>query len=396
VRALKQLRKVFRFRMEPNSAQREALSRMAGARRFVWNWALAQRQAYYRKTGKSLPAAELSIRLTALKQQPETAWLQDVDSQAMQQVLADLQRAYRNFFEKRARFPRFKSRKRDQARFRIPERVKVAEGRVYVPKVGSVKIRQSQPVDGETKSATFKRDTTGNWDVMLVTEFTMPDTALPAADSAHVVGVDLGLKDFAVLSNGERIPAPKFFRKAERELRRAQRVFSRREKGSQRKLRAKRKISLVHRKTGNQRKDFLHKLTTELVEKHEGICIEDLSVKGLVRTKLAKSMADASFGEFRRQLEYKTTWNRKHLAVIDRWCPSSKTCHVCGAVNSALTLADRSWTCVCGVCHDRDLNAALNIRTEGLKLLAVGHTDRRNAHGAGVRPPQVEAVGVEL
>jgi putative transposase len=389
-------RKVYRFRMKPNATQREALARMAGARRYVWNWALAQRQAYYRETGKSIPAAELSTRLTALKQQPETAWLLQVDSQAMQQTLADLQRAYANFFKKRARFPRFKSRKRDQSRFRIPQRVRVAGGKVYVPKVGSVGIRQSQPMDGATKSATFKRDVTGNWDVTLVTEFAMPDTALVAANPCGVIGIDLGLKDFAVLSSGERVPAPQFFRKAERKLRKAQRVFSRRRKGSARRLRAKHKVALVQRKTANQRKDFLHKLTTGLVVKYEGICIEDLSVKGLVRTKLAKSMTDASLGEFRRQLEYKTIWNRRHLAVIDRWYPSSKTCHVCGEVNAALTLADRSWICVCGVCHDRDLNAALNIRTEGLKLLAVGYPDRLNAHGAVVRPPQLEAVGVEL
>jgi putative transposase len=389
-------RKVFRFRMKPNAPQREALARTAGSRRYVWNWALAQRTAHYRATGKGLSAAELSRRLTALKDQPETAWLREVDSQAMQQTLADLQRAHVNFFKKRTRFPRFKSRKRDQARFRIPQRVQIADGRVYVPKVGSVAIRQSQPVKGDTKSATFKRDATGHWDVTLVTEFTMPDTALPAGNPCRMVGIDLGLKDFAVLSNGERIPAPQFFRKAEKTLRKAQRVFSRRQKGSARRLRAKHKVTLVHRKTANQRKDFLHKLTTGLVVKYEGVCIEDLSVKGLVRTKLAKSMTDASLGEFRRQLEYKTLWNRRHLAVIDRWYPSSKTCHACGAVNAALTLADRSWTCVCGVCHDRDLNAALNIRTGGLKLLAVGYTDRLNAHGAVVRPPQLEAVGVEL
>ena len=389
-------RKAFRFRMKPDAAQRKSLARMAGARRYVWNWALEQRQSYYRETGKGLPAADLSARLTALKQQPETAWLQGVNAQALQQALADLQRAYQNFFEKRARFPRFKSRKRDTPRFRIPQGVKVADGKVYVPKVGPVEIRQSQPIDGETKSATFKRDVTGNWDVTLVSEFSMPDTALPAADPCRVAGIDLGLKTFAVLSNGERIPAPRFFRKAERKLRRVQRALSRRAKGSARRLRAKRRVAVVHRKAANQRKDFLHKLTTCLVAEYEGICIEDLSVKGLVRTKLAKSMMDASFGEFRRQLEYKTIWNRRHLAVIDRWYPSSKTCHECGAVNAALTLANRRWTCACGAVHDRDFNAALNIRAEGLKLLAVGYPDRLNAHGAGVSPSRLEAVGVEL
>jgi putative transposase len=389
------LRKVLRFRMRPNAAQREGMARMAGARRFVWNWALAQRRAYYAETGKALPTAELSSRLTALKRQPETVWLQQVDSQAVQQVLADLERAYVNFFQKRARFPRFKSRKRDQWRFRIPQRVKVREGRVYVPKVGSVRIRQSQPVDGATKSATFRRDAAGHWHVTLVTEFEMPDAPLVPVDPAGVVGIDLGLHDFAVLSNGARIPVPQFFRKAERNLRRAQRVLSRREKQSHRRLRAKHRVALIHRRTANQRADFLHKLSTGLVKRHEGIAMEDLSVRGLARTKLAKSVTDASFGEFRRQLAYKTIWNRRHLAVIDRWYPSSQTCHACGAVNDALTLTDRSWTCVCGVCHDRDFNAALNIRSEGLKLLAAGHAERLNARGAGVSPPQLEAVGVE-
>jgi putative transposase len=152
---------------------------------------------------------------------------------------------------------------------------------VYIPKVGSVGIRQSQPVEGDTKSATFKRDSIGNWDVTLVAEFQMTDTALAAVDPAKVIGIDLGLKDFAVLSNEERIPAPKFFRKRERKLRGAQRLLSRREKGSSRRLKAKRGVSLVQAKTANQRKDFLHKLTTDLVVKYDGICIEDLCVKGL-------------------------------------------------------------------------------------------------------------------
>ena len=389
------LRKVFRFRLRPNADEQQALARMAGARRFVWNWALAECQAHYRESGKSLPWAELSRRLTALKQQPDRRWLNQVDAQALQQVLADLRRAYRNFFAKRAGFPRFKSRKRDRGRFRIPQRVRVADRRVYIPKVGSVRIRQSQAVNGTTKSATFKQDAAGNWDVTLVTEFDMPNTPLPAASPAAVVGVDLGLHDFAVVSDGERVPVPRFFRQAERALRRAQRVLSRRGKQSRRRLRAKRKVALIHRRIAHQRADFLHKLTTGLVKKYEGIAIEDLSVRGLARTKLGKSVTDASFGEFRRQLEYKTIWHRKHLAVIDRFFPSSKMCHACGAENQALTLADRSWRCGCGAVQDRDLNAALNIRSEGWKVLAAGYAERINARGPDVRLPQWGAVGVE-
>jgi putative transposase len=391
------LRKVFRFRMKPDAAQREALARMAGARRWVWNWALAERQKHYRETGKALPQSELSRRLTALKRQPGTAWLQAVDSQALQQALADLERAFVNFFEKRARFPRFKSRKRDTARFRIPQRVRLADGKVYVPKAGFIHIRQSQPVEEETKSATFRRDTADNWHVSVVTEFTMPDVPLPPVEAAAVVGVDLGLQDFAVTSSGARIPPPRFVRRAERRMRRAQRMLARREKNSKRRLWARRLVARIHAKTANQRSDFLHKVTTGLVRNYQAICIEDLSVKGLARTKLAKSVLDAGLGEFRRQLEYKTIWSRRHLAVVDRFFPSSKTCHGCGTVNGALTLADRSWTCVCGLDHDRDLNAALNIRSEGLKRisLAAGHAERLNARRPDVRLPQSGATGVE-
>lgn len=381
--------------MEPDAEQRASLARNAGARRWIWNWALGRKIDYYRRHKKGLASRILSGELPALKRQPGTAWLADADSQSLQETLRDLDRAFVNFFEKRARYPRFKSKKRDQARFRVSQRVTANDGICHIPKIGSVPIRQSQPVDSATKSATFKRDASGNWDVTLVTEFTMPDATLPEVSPAEVVGIDLGLHDFAVLSNGERIPAPKFFRRAERQLRKAQRVFSRRKKGSARRARAKRNVSLVHRKSTNQRKDFLHKLTTDLVGKYEGVCIEDLNVKGLARTKLAKSMLDASFGEFRRQLKYKAIWNRRHLAVVGRFYPSSKTCHACGAINQALTLADRNWTCICGVQHDRDLNAALNICSEGLKILAAGHAERINARGAHVRPPQLGAIGFE-
>ena len=381
------LRKAFRFRMEPDAAQRQTLLRASGARRFTWNWALNQCRTHYAETRTGLAWSELSRRLTMLKQQPETTWLNDVDSQALQQVLADLLRAYRNFFKKRARFPRFKSKKTDTPRFRIPQRVLVANGKVYIPKIGHVHIRQSRPLEGATKSATFRQDPAGHWHVTLVTEFTMPDTPLLAADQEKVAGVDLGLHDFIVCSDGDRRPAPKFFRRQQRKLRRAQRQLCRRQKCSKRRLRAKRKVALVHRRIANQRNDFLHKITTDLVNKYEGVCIEDLNVRGLARTKLAKSMTDASFGEFRRQLEYKAIWNRRHLAAIDRWFPSSKACHRCGCVNESLTLKDRGWTCCCGAHHDRDFNAALNILSEGLKLipLAAGYAESLNARGPDIR-----------
>ena len=373
----------YRFRMRPTREQEEILGRMAGARRWVWNWALARRKAYFAEHGVGIPAAQLSKELTALKDQPETAWLKEVDSQALQQVLRDLDKAFNNFFERRAGFPRFKAKKRCTPSFRIPQRVKVADGKVYVPKVGWVKIRQSQKVEGESKSATFKKDTCGNWYVTLVVAFAMPDVPLPLPRPGLTVGMDAGLKDFLVLSNGERQEAPKFYRKAQKKLRRAQRTMCRRQKGSNRREKARKRVARVQQKTANQRQDFLHKRSTDLIRRFDCVCIEDLNVKGLARTKLAKSFGDAAHGEFRRQMEYKAIWNRKHIVAVGRFFPSTKTCGGCGAVNDNLTLADRQWTCpACRVVHDRDHNAASNIRTEGLRILSVGHTAESNCSGS--------------
>jgi putative transposase len=380
-------KKAYRFRMRPTAEQEQFLNRMAGARRWVWNWALNRRREHYRTFKRTLSYNALAAELTALKTRVETAWLNDIDSQALQQAIMDVCQAFVNFFEKRARFPRFKSRKRDRCRFRIPQRVKVIEGIVVVPKIGNVLIYQSQPVDLPTKSATFKRDAKGHWFVTLIADFAMPDVALPPPDHAKVVGIDLGLIDYATLSDGtEPIPAPKFYRKRQRKLKRAQRAFSRRKKGSKRRAKAHHAVACVQQRTANQRKDFLHKLTTALVLDHDGLCIEDLSVRGLARTKLAKSMHDASLGEFRRQVEYKGSWNRTHVVAVDRFFPSSKMCCKCRVLNHDLTLSDREWDCGCGAHHKRDFNAAVNIRDEGLRMLAVGYTDSLNAQGDTVRP----------
>jgi putative transposase len=202
-----------------------------------------------------------------------------------------------------------------------------------------------------------------------------------------VTGIDLGLIDFATSSDGSPpIPAPRFYRRGQAKIRRAQRAVARRRKGSKRREKARKRLARAHQEAGRQRQDFLHKLSTDLVGRHEAICVEDLNLKGLARTKLAKSFADAAMGEFRRQLAYKCEWNRKALVVIGRFFPSSKMCRDCGAINDDLTLNDRQWSCVCGAVHDRDLNAARNIRDEGLRILAAGQAERLNAQGASVRP----------
>jgi putative transposase len=390
-------RKVYRFKLRPTKSQREKLVMMAGARRFLWNWALERRNSQYKLTGKGLSYAKQNLELTRLKKQADTAWLKEVDSQASQEALRDLDKAFRRWFKylvakKRGEkvpfvgYPKFKSKKSDTLRFRIPQRVHLENNRVYLPKVGYIKLHLSQQVQEAIKSATFKRTHTGEWFVTLLTEFELPDVALPNVNPEHVVGIDFGLKDFVTLSDNFKQSAPRFFRKQERKLARSQRKLSRRMKGSANREKARRLVARVHERTVNQRANFLHKLSSDLTRNYQALCVETLNLKGLTRTKLAKSFSDAALGEFKRQLEYKTLWQRKHLVSLPPFYPGSKTCHVCGEINHHLTLEDRAWTCRCGTHHDRDLNAALNHRNEGLKRLeAAGYTDSLNACGADVR-----------
>jgi putative transposase len=372
--------------MRPTKTQEAGLYRMAGARRFIYNWSLARRKSYYAEHGKGITAKQLSSELTALKSKPDTLWLKEADSQMLQQAVKDVDRAFDAFFKKRSRFPRLRSKKAGHVAFRIPQRVKIEGGRVYVPKIDWVRIRQSREVEGKTKSATFKRDAAGHWYVALITEFEMPDAEPPAP--ANPVGVDLGLKDLFVLSDSERVPAPKFARKGAKKLRRAQKNLSRKVAGSRRREKAKRRAARAHRKVSNQRSDFLHKLTTNLTRKYDCICVEDLSVKGMSRNpKLSRSVLDAAFGEFLRQVEYKAAWNFKRSIRVGRFFPSTKLCSRCGVVNPNLTLSDRTWLCCCGTQHDRDLNASLNILAEGMRLVAAGQTETETARGEPVSLP---------
>lgn len=364
------MNRTYRFRLKPTESQYEALLRQAGMVRFVFNWGLASRKEHYDQTATSLSLGELCNRLTDLKRQDATVWLKGADAQALQQSLRDLDRAYANFFAKRARFPHFKSRHRDTPSFRVPQRVRLDDGKVYCPKVGWVKIRQSQAIDDTTKSATFKQDACGHWYVTLVTEFAMPEVGITAPTSG--VGIDVGLESFIALSDGTKVPAPQFFRKAQAHLARQQRRLARKHKGSRNRDKQRRRVAQAYAKIRNQRQDFLHKLSTSLVKQYDLVAAEDLNVKGLARTKLAKSVLDASWSEFTRQLEYKCLWNRKHFVRIDRFFPSSKTCSACGSIQGAMPLSVRQWVCQCGAAHDRDTNAAKNIFHEGFK--AVGQT----------------------
>ena len=380
----------YKFRLEPTPEQEQEFFRFSGCRRFVWNWGWERKKTVYQETGKGISYKALAAELVELKKQPETAFLRECHSQVLQQTLMDLDKAFVSFFQKRSRFPKFKSRKRIVHAFRIPQNVCLVDGKVSVPKIGLVKVRLHREMQGEIKSATIKQEPNGHWNVTFVSHLELPDA--PATCDTPV-GIDVGLESFLTLDTGEKVKPPKFYRKGERKLRRAQRKLSRCKKTSHNRQKAKKRVAICHAKVRNQRNDWLHKLSSRLVRLYDTLCVEDLNLKGLVRTKLAKSFSDAAIGTFLRMLEYKVLPRYGEVVKVGRFFPSSKTCSNpdCGH-KQLLELSDRKWVCEkCGTLHDRDINAAINILIEGLRILAVGIPESLNADGGNVRLAKVSS-----
>lgn len=382
--------RVYRYRVFPTEQQELLFRHYAGARRFVYNWGIARRKAHYQATGKTLSFAALCQELTALKDQPARAWLRQMNRQSLQQALRDLCRAFANFFEGRASFPRFKTKRRERPSFRIPQYLRLEDGHLIVPKAGWVRLMVHRPTEGVLKSGTFTQDVTGAWYVSLVAQVAVAEGVLLPPNPGRAVGIDLGLKDLAVLSDGEHVPAPRWYRRAERKHRRLHKRLARCQKNSANREKARRQLARQHHRVGVQCREFLHRLSARLVQQYDVICIEDLHVSALAKTKLAKSVYDAGWGLLRQFLRYKARRQARHLVVVERFFPSSKTCSRCGWKRPALTLAERVWTCgnvECGTTHNRDENAAINLRDYGLRLLlAGGAPDRQNAPGETVRP----------
>jgi putative transposase len=293
-------------------------------------------------------------------------WLYDAPSDSLQHALKDVERAFKNFFDKRAKYPRFKAKHRTMPALRYPKDCVLEGNRLKLPKLGWVRCFNSHE-PSTIKSVTVKQTPSGEWLATCVTEFIgQPPKAIETA-----CGVDLGLKDFAVITDGtnyQHVEPPKFFRLLETRLAKAQKALSRKKKGSNNAAKAKRIVAKLNKRIGNLRANWLHQTSNELVNEYDLICLEDLSLKGMAKTNLAKSVLDAALGEFVGQVEYKALWEGKTVQKIDRFFPSSKLCGICGTVNKDLTLSDRAWVCVCGAKHDRDRNAALNILKEGLNL----------------------------
>jgi putative transposase len=379
--------RTFRYRAYPTAEQRDNLARTFGCARWTYNWGLERRTNAYHGEGKSLTYNALAVELTQLKRHEETAWLKEVSSVVLQQSLRNLERAYTNFFEQRAGYPSFKKRGRKQSAtyansaFRFdPEARTLSLAKQNAP----LNIRWSRPVEGEVVKVTVTLDPSGRYHACLACRCNVD----PLPKTGKSVGVDLGLTDVIVTSDGFHSGNPKHLRSDYRKLRQAQKALSRKVKGSNNREKARRRVAKVHAKIADQRQDFIHKLTTDLVKNHDVICTESLSVKNMMQNhSLARSISGAAWGEIVRQLEYKAEWYGRTLVKVDRWFPSSKRCSACGHVCEKMPLSVRRWTCEeCKTEHDRDENAAMNILAVGQTVEAFGDLGKSSAaiqlHGA--------------
>ena len=363
--------KPYKFRLYPNLEQKIFFEKTFGCSRFIWNQMLADKIAHYEETGELL-------KNTPAQYKSQFPWLKEVDSLALCNVQLNLSAAYKNFFRSGFGFPNFKSKKTTQS-YKTNNKngtIALLDGKVKLPKVGWVKIKLHRQPKGLIKSATISKTATGKYFISILCEEEI--VPLPKTDSA--LGIDLGLESFAILSTGEKIGNPKFLTSLSKKLAKEQKVLSRRRLLAKKKgiklsessnyQKQKLKVARLHEKIVHQRKDFLHKLSTNLIKNHDVICIEDLTSRNLMKNHcLARAIGDASWYEFIYQLRYKADWYGKKIVTISRWFPSSQLCSSCGVSSGKKPLSVREWTCEsCGTHHDRDINASLNILKEGLNL----------------------------
>ena len=369
----------YKFRLYPNQEQINLIERTFGCCRYVYNHYLAKRQEAYKTYDATLNYYDCCKDLTLLKQQEEASWLKEVDATALQASAQDLDRAFQNFFRRvkqgeKPGYPKFKSKHNHKQSYKskcVGANIKVLDGSIQLPKLGKVKCRISRRVEGRILSATVSRSASGKYYVSLCGRLDRDIPKLPSTGTA--VGLDMGIKSFAVSSDGVEYANPKYLRQSEKKLARLQRQLSRKTKGSANWNKARIKVARLHEHIANQRRDMQHKLSTQIVRQNDVICIEDLAPKNMVQNHiLAKSITDVAWGEFRRQLAYKAEWYGRQLIAVDRFYASSQTCSCCGEKwPGTKDLAMRQWVCPhCGAVLDRDTNAAVNILHEGLQQVA--------------------------
>ncbi|WP_019611121.1 RNA-guided endonuclease TnpB family protein [Nocardiopsis sp. CNS-639] len=377
----KSVKRAYRYRFYPTGAQAAELSRTFGCVRLVYNRALAERTAAWHQRQERVGYSQTSVMLTAWKRSEELSFLAEVSSVPLQQTLRHLHTAFRNFFDKRARYPRFKSKKTSRASAEYTRSAfRYRDGHLTLAKMADpLDIVWSRPLPegARPSTVTVSRDAAGRWFVSLLCEDTI--TSAPAIRDA--VGVDMGVTSLMALSTGEKVANPRHEQRDRARLARAQRALSRKQPGSANRDKARRKVARVHARITDRRRDFLHKLSSRLVRENQAVVIEDLAVANMVKNRrLSRAISDVAWRELRSMLEYKCAWYGRDLVVVDRFFPSSKACSTpgCGYLHASLPLRVREWTCPrCGVAHDRDVNAALNLEAAGLAVVACG---------AGVRP----------
>ncbi len=372
-------KRAYKYRVYPTSEQAHNLAQTFGCCRFVYNYALSTRKRAYFDHGMKITTNQLSALITALKKEERTAWLKEVSSVPLQQSLRHLDMAYKNFFEGRAAYPTFHSKHgvqsatyMDNAFTLVGHSLTLAKQSEPLPIVWSCPL----PDGAKPSSITLTKDKAGRYFVSMVVE----ETIEPLPTSEKVIGIDLGLKSFLITSDGQAIANPKYYLRAQKRLTKAQRRHAKSRKGSKNRDKARRKVARIHARIADMRRDFQQQLSTRLIRENQVICLETLAVKNMVKNhSLAKAISDVGWSEFVRQLNYKAAWYGRTIVKIDRWYPSSKTCSACGHVLEELSLEVRSWICPqCGTCHDRDINAACNILSEGLSA--------KNACGGVGRP----------